>query len=150
MTAHRNVNTQEKDNAELFCDYKTSSAATVMWIRKNQVLSTGPDDNNKHQGKYQSFFETKGKEDRNRSTLVVTNVGNSDLGDYTCIVKNAIGDASATIILGYEPETPILEDTHIHGDTVTTQWKIRSWQSLSEVEVKYQQKGVSSNFDTNT
>lgn len=123
------------------CHYKSSSTAKVTWIRKNQIIISGPEANNERDGKYQLFFDSK--DSQNRSKLVVNNVASTDLGEYVCVVQNAIGDGNATTQLTYEPETPILEDTHIHGDTVTTQWRIKSWQSLSEVMLKYQQKGVS-------
>lgn len=141
VSVYRSVNTQENDNAQLNCDYKSSSAAKVTWIRKNQILISGPEANNELDSKYQLFFASK--DNQNRSTLVINNVANPDLGEYVCLVQNAVGDGNATIQLTYEPGTPILEDTHIHGDVVTTQWRIKSWQSLSEVMLKYQQKGVS-------
>lgn len=142
MYAHKKVNTQENDSAQLHCDYKSSSAATVTWIRKNQIILSGPDGDNERDDKYQLFFEAKDAH-LNRSTLVVKNVNDHDLGDYVCTVRNSIGNGSATIGLTYEPETPILDDTHIHGDVVTTQWRIKSLQPLSEVMLNYKQKGVS-------
>lgn len=139
VTAHKTVNTQENDNAELHCNYRSSSSADVTWIRNNHQLRQ--EDNEE---KYQVFFDSKGVDGQNRSTLLVKNVQNADLGIYVCEVRNSIGNGNANITLSYEPEVPVLEDTHIHGDIVTTQWKIRSWQALSEVMLKYQQKGVSS------
>lgn len=102
----------------------------------------GQDSNNEGDGKYQLFFESKDAH-TNRSTLVVKNVNEGDLGDYVCQVRNTIGNGSATIGLTYEPEAPVLTDTHIHEDVVTTTWRIKSLQPLSEVMLNYKQKGVS-------
>lgn len=77
---------------------------------------------------------------------MISNVVAADLGEYKCDIKNAIGKAHTIIHLNFLPEAPVFEKIVHSDDTVVTNWKIRSLQSLTEVMLNYKKNGVSSYF----
>lgn len=79
----------------------------------------------------------------NSSILVISNIVATDVGDYECEVKNTIGKAHTSIHVSFLPESPIFEKIEHEGETVTTNWRIRSLQSLTEVMLNYKKSGVS-------
>lgn len=106
----------------------------VTWHKDEQVLLLNNLD------KFSTSNETK-DEHHESNVLVIKNVDRQDLGDYECIVQNAIGKGHVRIHLGYEPEPPKFERLEIEGDTVTSHWVIRSLQQLNEVMLNYQKSG---------
>lgn len=135
VNAHRHiVNTKEGDDAELHCNYKSTTMSKVTWHKNKELLQlTNPD-------KYATSNETK-DEHHESNVLVIKNIERNDLGDYECEVQNSIGRGHVKIHLGYEPEPPKFDRVEIEGDTVTTHWVIRSLQPLNEVMLNYQKSG---------
>ncbi|XP_037048344.1 lachesin-like isoform X2 [Bradysia coprophila] len=135
VNAHRHiVNTKEGDDAELHCNYKSTTMSRVTWHKNKESLRLNNLD------KYSTSNETK-DEHHESNILVIKNVERSDLGEYECEVQNSIGKGHVRIHLGYEPEPPKFERFDIDGDTIITHWKIRSLQPLNEVMLNYQKNG---------
>lgn len=152
MSAHRSiVNTEEGDDAELYCDYDSPTVDNITW-RKDEMVINGEhkqrvgakhiilDAPKKHHGHHMH------DDHKNTTILVINKVNKDDLGEYECSVRNSIGSESVKIQLTLMPEAPHLDNLEQNGDTVTTHWIIRSLQPLTEVTLNYQQKGVSLNL----
>lgn len=135
VNAHRHiVNTKEGDDAELHCNYKSTTMSKVTWHKDTKQLRL---DNHI---KYSTFNETK-DEHHESNVLLINNVVADDLGKYECTVQNAIGKGHVQIQLTYEPEPPKFDRVEINGDTVTVHWLIRSLLPLNEVVLNYQKSG---------
>lgn len=132
------VNTKEGDNAELFCEYETSTESRVIWLKDGKQLPISS--TLEKPSKYSVAFGQP-KENKN-SILVVNGVKLTDLGQYECKVENNIGSESVNISLAFEPEQPYLKKVEKDGDYVITHWHIRSLQPLTEVMLKYRRKDV--------
>lgn len=146
VSAHRSViNTKEGDNAELYCDYDSTTESRVVWYKDQQALQIGTHET---RSKYSVIYGTQKSPNKNTSILVVNNVKSKDLGVYECRVNNDIGAEAVTIELTYVPEPPKLHSVERDGDTVITHWHIRSMQKLTEIMLNYQLKGVSSSFQS--
>lgn len=138
VSAHRSViNTKEGDNAELYCDYDSSTESQVVWYKDQRPIDT-------NQSRKFSLINKPPKSSKNTSILVVNNVKPKDLGVYECRVENEIGSENVTIELTYAPEPPKLHNVDHDGDTVITHWHIRSMLPLKEIMLNYQLKGVRS------
>ncbi|XP_055839599.1 protein amalgam [Episyrphus balteatus] len=134
VTTHRHhVNTERGGRAELYCDYKAVPIAVAEWKRNGQYLEYFSDKYSVKSGIH------KGK---NRTILMVKDVGQTDLGEYECEVKNAIGANENKIHLIYEPENPQFEDMKIDGRKVTLYWLVKSVQPLSEAVMDYKIDGT--------
>lgn len=145
VSAHRSViNTKESDNAELYCDYDSTTESHVVWYKDQQKLQIGTHES---RSKYSVIYGPQKSPNKNTSILVVNNVKSKDLGVYECRVNNEIGAEAVTIELTYVPEPPKLHSVERDGDTVITHWHIRSMQKLTEIMLNYQLKGVSSFFN---
>lgn len=149
VSAHRSiVNTDDGDNAELYCDFDSPSTSKVTW-RKNEKVIKG--EHKQVVGVKHLIIEPPKKhhgndDQKNASILVINKVDKNDLGEYECSVKNEIGSESVKILLTLAPEAPHLDKLEQNGDEVTTHWIIRSLKPLDEVTLNYQQKGVNSFF----
>lgn len=136
VSSHRHhVNTIIGSNAELHCSYNSSTPATIKWIRPDKALSVSD------QPKYLVNNEPRGTTEF-RSSLVINNVQNSDLGEYLCEVHNPIGRVHLKLKLALTPEPPKFVRANINPEEVITHWSIRSHQPLSEVKLNYRQNGV--------
>ncbi|XP_055315896.1 peroxidasin homolog [Sitodiplosis mosellana] len=139
VSAHRSViNTKEGDNAELYCDYDSTTESHVVWYKNQQKLQIGT---HEPRSKYSVIYRAPKSPNKNTSILVVNNVKSTDLGVYECRVDNEIGAEKVTIELTYVPEPPKLHQVEREGDTVITHWHIRSMQKLQEIMLNYQLKG---------
>lgn len=143
VTAHRSViNTKEGDNAELYCDFETSTESRVIWSKDKQQLPIGG--THESRPKYSVIYTQPKTPNKNTSILVVSHVKSKDLGAYECKVQNDIGAENVSIDLTYVPEPPQLHKAEKEGrDIVITHWHIRSLQPLTEVMLNYQLKDVS-------
>lgn len=132
------VNTKEGDNAELHCEYETSTDSRVIWYKGDEQLPIAPDTRSK-------FYVTSvsPRNGKNSSLLMVNKVKKSDLGQYTCKVENIIGQQNVNITLTFVPEPPTLQLIERDGDFTVSHWHIRSLQPLTEVMLKYRRKDVS-------
>lgn len=153
VSAHRSiVNTEDGDNAELYCYYDSASPSKVTWRKDEHVILA---EREQHIGAKHIVLEDPKKhhshdEQKNASILVIQKVNKNDLGEYECSVKNGIGSESIKILLTLVPEAPRLDKLEQAGDVVTTHWIIRSFQPLTEVTLNYQMKGVSFDLDIAT
>lgn len=142
VTAHRSIiNTKEGDNAELYCDFESSSESKVFW-RKDQKPLPIEGSHSGHRSKYTVIFSEPKSPNKNTSILVISQVSSRDLGEYECTVQNNIGTENVTITLTMAPEPPHLHHTEKEQDEVITHWHIRSLQPLTEVLLNYQLKDV--------
>lgn len=135
------VNTKEGDNAELHCEFETSTESRVIWFKENEHLPISSDTRSKY---YVTYSESKGN--KNNSILMINKVKKSDLGQYTCKVENVIGSQNVNITLQFTPEPPTLQRIERDGEYTITHWHIRSLQPLTEVMLKYRRKDVRSSF----
>ncbi|XP_055920000.1 neuronal growth regulator 1-like isoform X2 [Eupeodes corollae] len=134
VSTHRHhVNTEQGAKAELYCDFKAVPIAVAQWKRNGQYLEIFSD-------KY-SVKSTIHKE-KNRTILTVKDVTSTDLGEYECEVKNAIGANENKIHLIYEPENPQFENMKIEGRKITLYWLVKSVQPLSEAVMDYKIDGT--------
>lgn len=136
------VNTKEGDDAELYCDFETSSESRVVWLKDGNVLPISP--GLEQRSKYSVVYgQPKGS--KSNSILVVNKVKPTDLGQYECKVENNVGADKKrnTIELTFVPEPPHLQKIETDGKFTITHWHIRSLQPLTEVMLKYRQKDVS-------
>lgn len=129
------VNTKEGDNAELHCEFETSTESRVIWFKGDEQLPIAPDTRSKY---YVTYASPKGN--KNSSILVINKVKKTDLGQYTCKVENLIGSQNVNITLTFVPEPPTLQRIERDGDYTVTHWHIRSLQPLTEVMLKYRRK----------
>ncbi|XP_062129404.1 hemicentin-2 [Drosophila sulfurigaster albostrigata] len=128
VSTHRHhVNTQEGGSAEIYCDYRANPIAISFFIKDGKTLSLSD--------KY-SIKNSLHKQ-HNRTTLIVKNTDDSDLGEYLCHVENSIGSNEVRVQLSYAPETPQFENSTIEGNKVTMHWLVRSLQPLSEAVLDY-------------
>ncbi|KAJ6645241.1 Titin [Pseudolycoriella hygida] len=135
VSSHRHfVNTKEGDDAELHCNYKSTTISKVVWTKNKELLHINNSD------KYTTTNETKG-EHHASNVLLIKNVEKGDLGDYECEVQNSIGKGHVKIHLVYIPEPPKFDRYDIVGDTITTHWTIKSLKPLNEVMLNYQKSG---------
>lgn len=141
VTAHRSViNTKEGDDAELYCDYETSTESRVVWLKDQKQLLFG---NARDTRPKYTLISKGGENGKNTSILVVTKVSEKDLGDYECSVRNNMGSENVTIELTYVPEPPHLHKMEQSDDNVVvTHWHIRSLQPLTEVTLNYKLQEV--------
>lgn len=142
MTAHRSVvNTKTGDNAELYCEFETSTDKNrVVWRKDQKELQVGGP--HEQRSKYSMIYKQK-TPSKNVSILVISNVKPKDLGSYECQVENTIGAENVSIELTNVPEPPQLHNVEYDDQFVITHWHIRSLQPLEEVMLNYQLKGVS-------
>lgn len=139
MTVHRSIiNTREADIAHLHCEYETTIESTATWLdNKGQPI------NQADPSKYKILRDVTDK-NIHKSTLVIYNVNQNDLGKYLCKVGNELGAKDVNIELTYVPEPPKLNSTEQEGESVITHWHIRSLQPLTEVKLNYRRKDVGS------
>ncbi|XP_055316107.1 titin-like [Sitodiplosis mosellana] len=139
VSAHRSViNTKEGDNAELYCDYDSTTESHVVWYKNQQKLQIRT---HEPRSKYSVIYRAPKSPNKKTSILVVNNVKSTDLGVYECRVDNEIGTEKVTIELTYVPEPPKLRQVEREGDTVITHWHIPSMQKLQEIMLNYQLEG---------
>lgn len=132
------LNTNASDNAELHCEYDSSTESRVTWWKDGKVLDTKKDPAAKY---FNKNSEAKGS--KSTSILMVRNVRKADLGDYTCKVSNAVGSQDVNITLTFKPEPPVLQaPIERDGKYTITHWHIRSLLRLTEVMLKYRRKDV--------
>ncbi|XP_030387280.1 lachesin [Scaptodrosophila lebanonensis] len=130
-THRHHVNAQAGGNADLHCDYRANPIASSFWLKNDKVLNLSE--------KYKIISSThKG---HNRTTLIVKDINDNDLGEYRCTVDNVIDSKQARVQLSYNPETPQFEDKKIDGSQVTLHWLVRSQQPLSEAVLDYKLSG---------
>lgn len=142
VSVHRSiVNTKAGDNAELVCDYESPMPSQVVWRRDNKLLKVASSTDT--HSKYTLLPSKLISKDKNRSLLVVSNVEDSDLGDYECIVNNSMGESKVSLELTYVPEQPHLHHAEQVNSALITHWHIRSLEPLTEVELSYKLKDVS-------
>lgn len=137
------INTKEGDNAELYCDYDSSTKSDVTWYKDQRQLPIPPHES-RPTSKYSVIYKSPRSPNKNTSILVVNNVKSKDLGVYECRVDNEIGSENVSIDLTFVPEPPKLHSVERDGDAVITHWHIRSMQPLKEIMLNYQLKGVCS------
>jgi len=134
VSTHRhNVNTEKGATAELYCNYRAKPIGRSYFIKDGKTLQLSD--------KYS--LKDSVHNDHNRTTLIVREVTDSDLGEYLCQVENAIGSNEVKVHVSYNPETPQFEDMTVEGNKVTLHWLVRSHQLLSEAMLDYQLTGVS-------
>ncbi|XP_017054028.1 protein amalgam [Drosophila ficusphila] len=132
VSTHRhNVNTESGATAELYCNYRAKPIGRSYFVKDGQTLQISE--------KYS--LKDSVHHGHNRTTLIVREVTESDLGEYLCQVENAIGSNEVRIHVSYLPETPQFEDMSIEGNKVTLHWLVRSRQPLSEAMLDYQLNG---------
>uniref|UniRef100_A0A6P4EJ30 Neural cell adhesion molecule 2 n=1 Tax=Drosophila rhopaloa TaxID=1041015 RepID=A0A6P4EJ30_DRORH len=128
VSTHRHhVNTEKGATAELYCDYRAKPIGRSYFIKDGKSLQISE--------KY-SFKDSMHKA-HNRTTLIVRDVMDSDLGEYLCHVENSIGSNEVKVQVSYDPETPQFESETIEGNKVTLHWLVRSRQPLSEAMLNY-------------
>lgn len=134
------VNTQENSDAELYCNYESSTESRVIWQKNGKLLPnlSGQDQTSKF-----SVVYGQPKGSKSYSSLFVRKVKPSDLGQYECQVANNMGAENVTIELTFYPEPPRLQKIETDGQYTITHWHIRSLQPLTEVMLNYRQKDVS-------
>lgn len=93
--------------------------------------------------KYKLRKERRHSDGHHRTSLQVRNVQSADLGQYRCVVRNAIGTGEAGVRLVLVPEPPRIESVDVKsvGHLVITHWSIRSHQALNEVALSYMKNG---------
>lgn len=125
----------EDGSAELHCNYKSTLPVTIVWSRDHQPIDMNDP------LKYDVLSEYRNTT-HNSSILLISNIVATDIGEYLCEVRNAIGKAHTSFHVSFLPETPIFEQIEYQDETVTTNWRIRSLQSLTEVMLNYKKSGV--------
>jgi len=134
VSTHRHhVNTERGASAELYCNYRAKPIGRSYFIKDGKTLQLSD--------KYS--IKDSVHNGHNRTTLIVREVTDSDLGEYLCQVENAIGSNEVKVHVSYVPETPQFEDMSVEGNQVTLHWLVRSRQPLSEAMLDYQVTGVS-------
>ncbi|KMY95780.1 inactive tyrosine-protein kinase 7 [Drosophila simulans] len=132
VSTHRhNVNTEKGATAELYCNYRAKPIGRSYFIKDGKTLQLSD--------KYS--LKDSVHNGHNRTTLLVREVTDSDLGEYLCQVENAIGSNEVKVHVSYNPETPQFEDMTVEGNKVTLHWLVRSHQLLSEAMLDYQLTG---------
>ncbi|EDW92125.1 protein turtle homolog A [Drosophila yakuba] len=132
VSTHRhNVNTEKGATAELYCNYRAKPIGRSYFIKDGKTLQLSD--------KYS--LKDSVHNGHNRTTLLVREVTDSDLGEYLCQVENAIGSNEVKVHVSYNPETPQFEDMTAEGNKVTLHWLVRSHQPLSEAMLDYQLTG---------
>ena len=134
-SAHHIVNTISGNDAELHCHFNSTTDASVTWRKENELVDI--DDRKKYDVSTASKLTHHTK-----STLVIKNVQDSDLGVYQCEVQNSIGIGHSRLHLVYVPEPPRFISYDTQDDTVITHWHINSFQPLTEVMLNYKKNGV--------
>ncbi|KAL9918307.1 neurotrimin isoform 1-T8 [Glossina fuscipes fuscipes] len=132
VTTHRHhINTNIGSNAELYCDYKSEPIAVTRWLKNGHSLS------------YSEKYMISYAKDKhfNRTTLIVNDVAEDDLGEYVCQAENALGTSELKTHLMLEPEKGQFEDIKILGNKVILNWIVRSLLPLSEAVLDYKLKG---------
>ncbi|XP_017110506.1 protein turtle homolog A [Drosophila elegans] len=129
VSTHRHhVNTEANATAELYCNYRAKPIGRSYFTKDGKTLQISE--------KYS--IKDSVHHDHNRTTLIVREVTDSDLGEYKCEVRNAIGSNEVKVHVSYDPEIPQFEDETIDGNKVTQHWLVRSRQALSEAMLDYQ------------
>ncbi|XP_065719143.2 protein amalgam [Drosophila suzukii] len=132
VSTHRHhVNTERGASAELYCNYRAKPIGRSYFIKDGKTLQLSD--------KYS--IKDSVHNGHNRTTLIVREVTDSDLGEYLCQVENAIGSNEVKVHVSYVPETPQFEDMSVEGNQVTLHWLVRSRQPLSEAMLDYQVTG---------
>ncbi|KAH8299683.1 hypothetical protein KR044_004548, partial [Drosophila immigrans] len=128
VSTHRHhVNAEQGGSAEIYCDYRANPIAISFFIKDGKTLSLSD--------KY-SIKNSLHKQ-HNRTTLVVKDIDESDLGEYQCHVENSIGSNEVNVHLSYAPETPQFESSTVEGNKATMHWLVRSLKPLSEAVLDY-------------
>ncbi|KAH8401514.1 hypothetical protein KR009_006013, partial [Drosophila setifemur] len=132
VSTHRHhVNTEAGGTAELYCNYRANPIARSFFVKDRQTLQLSE--------KYSLKDSTHNG--HNRTTLIVRDVDENDLGEYLCHVENVIGYNEVKVHVSYNPETPQFEDMKVEGTKVTMHWLVRSLQPLSEAMLDYKLSG---------
>lgn len=127
------VNTIFDDDADLHCSYSSPTAAKVTWHNSNGELDI------KDANKYSLHSDHKHSSGHFRSTLVVKNVQRDDLGEYHCVVTNAVDSGRTEFLLVLTPETPMHVTSEVGSGEVSNHWTVRSHQELTGAELNYRQ-----------
>eukprot|EP00095_Tigriopus_kingsejongensis_P007179 maker-scaffold134_size322110-snap-gene-2.19 protein:Tk07179 transcript:maker-scaffold134_size322110-snap-gene-2.19-mRNA-1 annotation:"GM16324" len=72
-------------------------------------------------------------------TLVLRNIEPQDLGNYTCLAINKIGESRATVNLSGIPQIPMITSPSMgrHRSSYNLTWSIKSFAPILETEVRY-------------
>ncbi|XP_043278895.1 uncharacterized protein nrm isoform X1 [Venturia canescens] len=105
-----NITVNETDEFDLFCDYvaNPSELKSVKWLLDGEIINVGKNDH--YDGGEASF-----------APLTVRNASSSDMGRYTCILENSVGESTVQdfidvsvlykpqVKVTMEPEVPVNE-----------------------------------------
>ncbi|XP_063709527.1 neurotrimin-like isoform X2 [Culicoides brevitarsis] len=133
------VNTAFGETAQLHCKFEANPEPQhVHWYKVEGAQGNERiHDTEKHTIK--NHFSKDGGV--STTTLVIHNINQQDLHEYTCQVENAIGKAKSKIFLNNTPASPQLVSHSYKAGTLTAKWEIHSHQPLDEVNVMTRAKG---------
>lgn len=142
MKSHKvDVNTGEKETAELHCNFHSVPAGKVQWLREGRTLHA----DKKYQMRIHEIedLHLHHKHNHTKSTLIINDVNKGDLGRYECQVTNKWGTSGLNISLIYEPEQAVFKNYEFELDNkqVLTNWTVQSIQPISEVVLSYKKQG---------
>ncbi|KAJ8968452.1 hypothetical protein NQ317_018136 [Molorchus minor] len=114
------VNSANENDAELKCTVHAYPAATVSWKRDGtNIISNPPKTNVK-------LHQNNGKVE---NILIITNLTDSDFGEYICSAKNDLGKEEKSIYIDVvltwrvESKSPIQEHELQHRKSSEEEWK---------------------------
>ncbi|XP_057323322.1 neural cell adhesion molecule 1-B-like isoform X1 [Microplitis mediator] len=116
--------------SELTCKVHAHPRAKVTWMKNGKQVS-GKKDKKLH------------PEDKSSRVLVIEHTEEHDLGAYTCVASNPMGEATKEIILTGNPAKPkfVGIDNKDDEKTVVFKWKVKSYAPIKEYKLEYRRKG---------
>lgn len=123
------VHTGIGGESEMTCIVHAHPQANVYWYKnQKEVPKKGKFSQHKNESVY---------------TLNIMHTSEDDLGDYSCVARNGLGQASKTISL-----TGVPTQASVYGIVVTKddngfilKWRLQSYSPITEYKLKYRLKG---------
>lgn len=124
----------DKDmNTELKCTVKAKPTASVVWLRNGQSL---------HSTEHIHLRNVD-----NDHILFLKGLKESDFGKYVCLAKNRLGKVEKSINLVKTPAVLEFIKSDVPTRDLVLTWKVESKTPITEHELQYRKKGVSTLFN---
>ncbi|KAK0168974.1 hypothetical protein PV327_002730 [Microctonus hyperodae] len=127
---HEVVHTGMEQTTQLTCKVFAHPRAKVSWFKDQKEIKNKKDKRILH-------------EDKAMRTLTIEHTTKHDLGTYTCVATNQLGEVSKEIIVTATPAKPKFIGGEIADDetTIILKWHVESFSPILEYKLEYRQKG---------
>lgn len=119
---------------ELTCEVFADPHPDVNWYRGRSVLSGHSPHENKYNMKSDSGLHTH--------SLIITDIGEEDYGNYSCHAANSLGEDKATLIVSGKPLKPVIVSETDSNDknSYELKWRVESAFPVTSHNVHYKRK----------